>query len=341
MSTKRSRTIEAEIPPGTDNFKLISTIRTEIENRLHRAGILTYDQLAERSPEALAELLVGIRGVSAERIIREKWIDQACALAAQSSRDAQKDEKPLIEPPSEGQTMPKAPVEELEPTPRQRSAIFTLQLELRQDGSVRRTLAKHARPESGDEEAEQWPGWDAARLALFIEQRAGVQGLQNSISTAQAILSGEAGQKPASHAAVPVTPADQVVAGFSGEPALREFDIIQVGDERPHLVLPQSQPFQVRLALDLADVVMPDAQPISYAATVLAKRMGTGTREQLGEARGQLAQADSLTVDIPASGLPEGLYRLEALVDLGVASEPSGPQHTLITQLKGGMLQIY
>jgi hypothetical protein len=66
---------------------------------------------------------------------------------------------------------------------------------------------------------------------------------------------------------------------------------------------------------------VPEGQPIGYTATVLAKRIGSGTRENPGETNGELATADQLALDIPVNRLPEGLYRLEALLDLGLASD--------------------
>ena len=36
----------------------------------------------------------------------------------------------------------------------------------------------------------------------------------------------------------------------------------------------------------------------------------------------------------------EGLYRLEALVDIGLAASPD-PQNIVKAQLKGGLIQIY
>jgi hypothetical protein len=267
-------------------------------------------------------------------IAEEHSTGQAHTPAAKTSRSSQKGEKPLVEPPSEGHktattVVPTTPLEDLEIVPRQRSALFTLKLEIQPDGSVERTIAKYARAEESDEKPEQWPGWDVARLVSFIEQRAGIQGLQDA-----------AGTENIAGMLIETEP-EPIVAEFSGEPALRELEVVPIGEERSHLILSQRQPFHVRLTLDLAEVVMPEGQPISYSAAVLAKRMGGGTPEKLGETRGELAQRDSLTLDIPGSELPEGLYRLEALVDLGLVAETAEPQHTLKAQLQGGLLQIY
>lgn len=48
-----------------DDFQKIAGIGAGIERRLHSAGILTYHDLAARSPEEIAASLAGMAGLSA------------------------------------------------------------------------------------------------------------------------------------------------------------------------------------------------------------------------------------------------------------------------------------
>ncbi len=74
-------TPEAEAPPSArDDLKVIEGIGPKMEQLLNRAGITTFRQLAERSPEELRALL---QAANAARFIDpETWAEQA-RLAAE------------------------------------------------------------------------------------------------------------------------------------------------------------------------------------------------------------------------------------------------------------------
>ena len=58
-----------------------------VENRLHAAGIITYQQLAVLSPEDIARILSDMVGFSIDRITQQDWIGQACHLVAELHDD--------------------------------------------------------------------------------------------------------------------------------------------------------------------------------------------------------------------------------------------------------------
>jgi predicted flap endonuclease-1-like 5' DNA nuclease len=64
-----------------DDFRKIAGIGLAIERRLHEAGILTYQDLAARSPEQIAASLADVAGVSSARIASQDWAGQAGRLA--------------------------------------------------------------------------------------------------------------------------------------------------------------------------------------------------------------------------------------------------------------------
>jgi hypothetical protein len=171
---------------------------------------------------------------------------------------------------------------------------------------------------SATQETESWPGWSPDRLLDFIVRRADL---------------GARAPELASPSAPPVGP--------TGTPILRQIAAVAPGAERPNSIPPHGQPFQVRLVLDLGDIVVPSEQSLSYGAAVRGKRIGTRARETLGQVRGETAPTGKLELNIAARQLPKGLYRLEALVDLGLASSGPGTAGRQETLLEGGLLQFY
>jgi len=63
-----------------DDLTAVNGIGPAFETALNGIGIMTYAQLAEQTPAELAERL-DARGISAERIERDGWIEQARRLA--------------------------------------------------------------------------------------------------------------------------------------------------------------------------------------------------------------------------------------------------------------------
>jgi len=135
--------------PALDDFKLIDGIGQAIEKRLHRAGIVTYAQLASLSPTEIASL-VGLAGLSADQIAKRDWIAKARERAALSAPS----NLPIDTPP-----LPE----------RQHYATFTVELLLDEDSNVRRTRVRYIQEGAQD----VWAGWEDGRLVrFFVEQAA-------------------------------------------------------------------------------------------------------------------------------------------------------------------------
>ena len=66
-----------------DNFQLVRGIGPGIEQRLHNAGIRTFGELAAMTPKDIAALVTNIAGLSAERVVKLAWIEQARTFAAE------------------------------------------------------------------------------------------------------------------------------------------------------------------------------------------------------------------------------------------------------------------
>ncbi|MEO0565203.1 MAG: helix-hairpin-helix domain-containing protein [Chloroflexota bacterium] len=83
--TTSSETVSpsAKEPVSSDALTEINGIGPTFERALNEIGIYTYAQLAEQDPQDLATRL-DARGVTAERIERDEWIEQAKAKGTSS-----------------------------------------------------------------------------------------------------------------------------------------------------------------------------------------------------------------------------------------------------------------
>ena len=135
-------------PMRVDNLKMIGGIGPGIENRLHRAGILTFEQLADRTPDEIGALVAGVIGLTPEHIRDMNWIGKAQDLAARQA----KSDRPADDAAANG---------------RQHYASFTMELLLDEANSVRRTRLVHVQTGHKD----TWPGWDGTRLLDCVIRR--------------------------------------------------------------------------------------------------------------------------------------------------------------------------
>jgi hypothetical protein len=126
--------------PSGDEFRRIDGIGRILERRLWDAGILTYSDLGQRTPEEIAAILPSTAGISAERIASQDWTGQARELA----------EHP-----------PEASV------PRQHYAAFYVEFLLESDNSVRGARVHHHQTDA----RESWAGWDEEKLLTFLRDR--------------------------------------------------------------------------------------------------------------------------------------------------------------------------
>jgi Helix-hairpin-helix domain len=125
--------------PG-DDLEKIAGIGPALAQRLQKAGIRTYQDLAERTPDEIAEVLKDVSGVSPQRVTNQDWTGQARQLLG-------------------------APVGTSDPS--QRYASFHVELLLDADDKVRRTKVHHHQSDT----VATWPGWDQERLLSLLRDR--------------------------------------------------------------------------------------------------------------------------------------------------------------------------
>jgi len=141
---KESKTTPSHVSQlVNDDFKLINGIGPGIEKRLHSAGILTYTQLAELTPEQVVQRLGNLIGLTSKRMLEQEWIEQARQLETAASSKSS-----------------------LDRSGRQHYATFTVELLLDEGNNVRRTRIVYIQAEK----EVTWGGWDQAKLVDFIAE---------------------------------------------------------------------------------------------------------------------------------------------------------------------------
>ncbi len=339
MPTKRPRNAKVQPLPEADDFKPIKGINTMIENRLHSAGILTYEQLAALSPSEIAKRVGKLVGVNVERINEQNWVGQARELA--------------------GQQTPSAAGVELG------NVGFVLDLFLNPRKQVQSTQVLNVLSGVGD----TWKGWDEKRLLnFFIEQSQmklptveppvtvplsdAAPATSVEVEAAPApIVETEAAPVPVVETEVAPAPAtvpeprlpvaEAVVTAapasseLPSEPILRELQMVTTETSTPTGLLKSGEPFHVWLELNLTEQLKRKTAPLNYTASVYAKRWEDQSRYVLGEARGEIKTTDKrIDVEGLKQDLQPGVYSLTAsliVTETEKGSKPHPVAHSYLT----------
>jgi hypothetical protein len=297
-----------------DDLRAIRGIGRETARRLHEAGVRTYADLARQTPRELAAKA----RVQGARIKREDWIGQARELAERSASAE-----------AEGPEIAGEDAEHRE--------SFILRLTLDDDNKVIRTAVTHVRSER---ESPSWAGWDTAQLLAFLSEYVDLSEEPEVGGAAAAVGTGvdaEPAQPPVAAAGqpAPTPPTPQP----PGEVGLRALEVVSAASGASQRLLASGEPFTVRLRLDRQGAEAPSRAPLAYAITIVARTVGERRRqaETVGETDGTLDGGGGAAVEVPCTGLPPGIYRLEGAVRLR-DPDSARPRHLLT--LEGGLLQV-
>lgn len=324
------------LPAAQDDFKQMKGIGPKTERRLHQAGILSYEQLAQSDPATLAEIVEGLVGMSAERIVQEDWRGQAHNLA--QSRKA----------PANGQHY----------------ATFTVELLLGPNNDVRRTRVVHVQDEA---HKETWAGWEDRRLVRFISRHAGLDAgpeveRGDDVGETAVPTPSRSRQQPkrqpaaANRPRMKTEPVDEILMKFAKPPQTHKpqppKESRPVVSVIPKEVEPESvvaiagtqsvfehgRSFDVNVQLNLSHLEHNKNVPLSYQTFVFAVDIRAGTREEIGTVRGSVTEInDDLAIRLPAQIRLPGTYRLEAETNIAWLA----PASDLRTAAKGTLVHIY
>lgn len=302
--------------PSGDDFRKIDGIGRILERRLWDAGILTYNDLGQRTPEEIAAILPSTAGISAERIASQDWTGQARELA----------EHP-----------PEASV------PRQHYAAFYVEFLLESDNSVRGTRVHHHQTDA----RESWAGWDEEKLLTFLRDRIPLPATATpAADTPAAATPGAAtpgADTPADAPAPEPAAADQSPAPLPGwlpSWSLAIEELAPIHDGRPSHTLPSDEPRLVRLTMRIDPAGTPIHDSFDFAATIAARRFAGHDRLPLGTTHGTVRASDPVSVEVTGPALPADLYRLVATVDIYRADHPADEPPLYHKRASGDLMRV-
>lgn len=305
-----------------DDLKLIHGIGPSIENRLNQAGINTYEQLAATSFEELASLFKDLTGLSADRIIKKDWIGQATALAAQ--KNVMSEDLPATEQSNEIHRG------------RQHYAIFTVELLLDENNTIRRTRAMHVQ----SQKEQVWPGWDEIHLTDFFKESAHLRiDVPTSFTTPAALQAQPTNEVKEAHEQS--HPVSSMRNEATGKFAVRKLEMQSLSENIPYNIAYTQQPFQVRLTLDLQEIEIPDGTSFDYMANIYAKNLETGDHRLIGTGEGRFLSTSRVEIEVPGQPMPQGAYRLESIVRISPHSERNTASYGIMAMLEGSPLRVY
>jgi hypothetical protein len=312
--------------PSGDEFRKIDGIGRINERRLWDAGILTYSDLGQRTPEEIAAILPSTAGMSAERIASQNWIGQARELAGQ--------------PPEASVT-------------RQHYAAFHVEFLLESDNSVRGTRVHHHQTDA----RESWAGWDEEKLLTFLRDRIPLPAAVAPVPAAVIAADAPSPEPPQTQPGEPAQtqPADQgpgdaepASAGQLPAPApswspswsLSIEELAPIRDSQPGHTLPSDEPRSARLTMRINPAGSPVHDSFDFSAAIAARRFAGHDRFPLGTAHGTVRVGDPVSVEVTGPALPADLYRLVATVDIYPAEHSPEDASLYQKRASGDLMRI-
>lgn len=297
--------------PG-DDFRKIAGIGAALDRRLHDAGILTYQDLATRSPEQIAACLADVARLSSARIASQDWTGQARQLAG-----------PAASLPSE---------------PDQHYASFHIELLLDVDNCVRRTKVHHHQSDTDF----AWPGWDEGRLLALLREHvpltaawppaAPVNGQSPVLPTASR---GETAVPSKSQPKADSRPVTMVVSSLSVE------EFIPMREGRRKVIWAPDEPASVRLALCINRTRTLHDAAFDFMAEITARgKLGDSQRWPLGTMQGAIRVGEPVSVELTGPPLPRGFYRLEAALSIYPTDHSSDSKPLHSQHVSGELIQV-
>ncbi len=298
MSRKISRNVKTktvEAQPFASPFRQIKGITQLIEARLHRAGISTFAELGELEPPAILSALEGVKGITLNQIIEQKWVREAQKLAAKKGKAMDQGELH-----GEG---------------------FILNIFLNKQKLVHSTQILHVNSDEGD----KWNGWDTDRLESFIISHSDVVLAGENEEKSIVTIEEREQQRQVAPVIQPLESIAEAVDAPQDTPEI-SFRTLEMSTASglPGKFLHQGEPFELRLSTDDMNVKIFEAD-LDYTAAVFAKSLDTSKRVSLGAIQGVFTKAQKvIVIKVPKQDLAPGMYRVEAAMTIGSKSQAVG-----------------
>lgn len=245
-------------------------------------------------------------------------------------------------------SVPQATSESVTSNPRTEHFVITLKFNASGNVASMRVSPYRQSEEAGT--ALEKPYWDGAELASQIAEWAGIH--TPEVQPSSVTASAPAESPPARQlepAASPATPSVVSTAreqssgpqtGLSGAPKLRDWHVFLMGSDEPSLSVPQAQPFDVQLTLDLSNVQAIEGVPLICAIAVHAIGLNNGVRQTILDVQETVESPIGVELRRGAQELPEGIYRLTATAVLEASSGQAASGARLGATLDGGLLFV-
>jgi len=344
MTRKRTTTSRVASSRVVDDFKIIRGIGPLYEKHLHAAGIDTFAQLAKLSPEDIA---THIPNLSASQIRKQGWILQARKLTSNKTESKPRKKKIAVSETS------------------QHYENFTLEFLLNEKNKLRRLRIMHV--QSGD--VETWADWNPEELSGFLTRHTGARLVQAKPITpvtippepvvvpAQPIAKPDTDSEKADFSlpikteSISPTPPETPAPQLQPIPTIPKSTIIPIrllewanlpaNSDQPVNSLPHDQNFDVKLTLDITKASLPMNTQLDITGKLFAKKMGGGTRQAIGEIQRLIPSTPIIDLTIDSATLTQGLYRLEALIELNPAEAIKSANSKIDASFQGGLFQVY
>jgi hypothetical protein len=362
----RQHTSASEDAPreALDDFTHIHGIGPVIERRLHSAGICTFADLAASSAQAIAALLPNF---SAKQITKQGWIPQARKLARSKTKSRTGNKKAVIS--TSRQHYDNFTFEFLldEKNRTRRIRVVHVQsgdvdtwarwdLERFVDFLARHTgarlpYAKFAVPAATRRRLADRSSMSAEQPFESISERTSVPPIIRSNGKIDSRSSLEiARSTPQLLASADLPPSETVTQQLQSVASpvssinrvrLLEWKTLINQSIQSSRGLPHDQAFDINLTLDLTNASLSEISRLDFTLSLSAKKIGDGNRQVIGETQGTVPYANTIDLTIGNTGLPQGLYRLEAFLTLSPTGHSPVAGSRVNASLPGGLFQVY
>ncbi len=293
-SVGRSGPADQGGPVDQGDLKAVRGIGPKVEARLKRAGIKDLGQLAHTPVNELAAALAGLHGkFDTDRIVRERWLTQAVALAAVPASAG-----------LEGETTATA-------NPVRHNFTVEVRLPLADRDIV---SSKVVHVQTGDEET--WTGWDPQRMVAFIVDRSRVRpGARPGVRPE---MSSEPQRAPRSGPQASTLPqgtasAAPRAAASTGTPGITPAPTREGRDDRKaglhtYAMVPASEPGTIggrtgavtaTLIFDSATLSLSVNEIATVKAEVFARQLLAGSSILVGRSLATVSSHEHVRLDIP------------------------------------------
>ena len=124
-------------------------------------------------------------------------------------------------------------------------------------------------------------------------------------------------------------------------PRLQKLELIPEGFRSQCRSFDHRQAFNVRLFLDLVEMIRSGQEAFNYTVAVMAQRIGGEPQQYFIKDHGAITSHSNATINLSWSSLPQGTYRITAALTLSPKYTDAEQQQEITTSLEGGLFEVH